>query len=49
MKVLSKVGFVLMILGAAGIESENMAVPAVIALVGSAIIGISVLKENSLV
>lgn len=47
--MLSKLGFVLLMLGCAGIESENMMIPAIMAVVGLAIIGISAIKENSLV
>ena len=46
---MDKIGYVLLMLGCAGIESENMMVPAAMAVIGLAIIGISVLKENSLV
>ena len=43
----SKLGYVLLMLGCAGIESENMMVPAIMAIVGITIIGISAIKENS--
>ena len=43
----SKIGYVLLMLGCAGIESENMMVPAIMAIVGITIIGISAIKENS--
>ena len=46
-KLFSKIGFISLMLGCAGIESENMMVPAAMAVIGSAIIGISVIKENS--
>ena len=45
--MLGKIGFVLMMLGCAGIESENMIIPAVMVLVGLAFIGIEYLKEKS--
>ena len=43
----SKFGFLLLIIGCAGVESENMLIPAAMVLIGLAIIGISVIKENS--
>ena len=46
-KLISKLGFLLLIIGCAGIESENMLIPASMVLIGLAIIGITALKENS--
>lgn len=45
--MLGKIGFISLMLGCAGIESENMVVPAVMVLVGLALIGIEYLKEKS--
>lgn len=44
---MDKLGFVLLMIGCAGIESENMIIPAVMVLTGLAFIGITLLKENS--
>ena len=44
---MSYMGFLLFILGAAGMDSPNRIVPAIMVLVGLAIIGITALKENS--
>ena len=45
--MLGKIGFISLMLGCAGIESENMIIPAVMVLVGLAFIGIEYLKEKS--
>ena len=45
---MDKLGFLLLIIGCAGIESENMIIPAVMVLSGLAFIGISLLKEKVL-
>ena len=45
--MLGKIGFVLMMLGCAGIESENMIIPAVMVIAGLTFIGIEYLKEKS--
>ena len=44
---MDKLGFVLLMIGCAGIESENMMIPAVMVLLGLALIGITVIKEKS--
>ena len=46
---MDKLGFLLFILGAAGMDSPNRLVPAIMVLVGLAIVGITALKEKSLV
>ena len=46
--MLGKIGFISLMLGCAGIESENMVIPAVMVLLGLAFIGIEYLKEKSL-
>lgn len=43
---MQKLGFILFLLGAGGMDSPNMAVPAVMVLVGLAMVGISALKER---
>ena len=45
--MLGKIGFISLILGCAGVESENMIIPAVMVLVGLALIGFEYLKEKS--
>ena len=45
--MLGKIGFISLMLGCAGIESENMIIPAVMVLVGLAFIVIEYLKEKS--
>ena len=44
-----KIGFLALMLGCAGMDSQNMMVPALLALIGMAVIGLSVLKEKGLV
>ena len=46
-KMLGKIGFISLMLGCAGIESENMIVPAVMVLLGLGFIAIEYLKEKS--
>ncbi len=45
--MISKVGFALFMLGAAGMDSSDRTVPAVMVLSGLAIMRITALKENS--
>ena len=45
--MIGKIGFTLLLLGCAGIDSLNMAVPAIMALAGIALISIEYLKEKS--
>ena len=45
--MLSKLGFLLFIIGAAGMDSPNVIIPVIMVLAGLAIMGITVLKENS--
>ena len=44
---MQKLGILLMVLGAAGMDSPNLIVPSIMVLVGLAIIKITTLKENS--
>ena len=46
-KVISNIAYVLFILGCAGVESENRAIPVAMILVGLAILVATVIKENS--
>ena len=46
-KLTSKLGFLLFMIGAGGMDSHNQLVPAAMVLIGLAIIGITALKENS--
>ena len=41
------IGFLMMVIGAAGIDGNNMLMSGIIALAGLAIIGITAKKENS--
>ena len=43
---MQKVGFVLFLLGAGGMDSSNMAVPAIMAFCGLGIIGITAWRER---
>lgn len=43
------IGFLMMVIGAAGIDGNNMLMSGIIALAGLAIIGITAQKENSFV
>lgn len=45
--MLGKIGFIFLMLGCAGVESENMIIPAVMVLLGLAFIVIEYLKEKS--
>ena len=44
---MDKLGFVLLMIGCAGIESENMIIPAIMVLLGLALIVITVIIEKS--
>ena len=44
---MDKLGFLLLMIGCAGIESENMMIPAIMVLLGLALIVITVIKEKS--
>ena len=44
---MSKLGFLLFIIGAAGMDSPNVVVPAIMVLSGLVIIGITAIKEKS--
>ena len=44
---MDKLGFLSLIIGCAGMDSENMMIPAAMVLIGLAFIGLSVLKEKS--
>ena len=44
---MSYIGFLLFMLGAGGMDSPNRLVPAIMILVGLALIGIHAIKENS--
>ena len=46
-KLFSKIGFLLFMIGAAGMDSQDRTVPVIMVLVGLAIIGITVLAERS--
>ena len=45
--MLSKLGILLFFIGAAGMDSKNVAVPVVMILVGLAILVATAIKENS--
>ena len=45
--MLSKLGFLLFIIGAAGMDSPNVIIPVIMVLTGLAIIGMTAIKENS--
>ena len=45
--MLGKIGFILLMIGCAGIESENMLIPAIMSIVGITFIAITALKEKS--
>ena len=47
-KVLSKLGFLLLMIGCSGMDSPNVIVPAIMVLSGLAIMGITAYKEFSL-
>lgn len=47
--MISNIAYVLFILGCAGVESENRAIPVAMILVGLAILVATAIKENSLV
>lgn len=46
-KLISKIGFLLFLLGAGGMDSQNQIVPAAMVLIGLALIAINAIKENS--
>ena len=43
---MDKIGFILLLLGAGGMDSPNMAVPSVMVLVGLALLAISAWRER---
>ena len=43
------IGFLMMVIGAAGIDGNNMLMSGIIALAGLSIVGITAQKENSFV
>lgn len=47
MKILGGIGFILLLLGAGGMDSQNQIVPAAMILVGLAILAITAIKEKS--
>ena len=47
--MLGKFGFLMLLIGAAGVDGNNMLASGVIAIIGLVLLAITAIKENSLV